>query len=153
MFTKLCFPEYDFKFKKEKEKILIFDEIRIKWIVCTPEEWVRQNLLKYLIIELNFPKNFVAIEKSIVLAGRTLRFDALIYNKEFQPFVIIECKAPNVNITQNTFDQILNYNYEVGAKYFLITNGLTLIMGKIDKNKNVVFCKEMLNYETLLIND
>ena len=149
-FPQLCFPQYDFRLKKENAAIKIFDEIRKLWIVCTPEEWVRQNLIKFLINELNFPMNFIAVEKSIEIANRTLRFDVLIYSPDYKPLMLIETKAPTVAVSQKTFDQILNYNYEIAAPYFLITNGIAFIMGKCNKEIGVEFFQETCNYEELL---
>ena len=149
-FPRLCFPLYDFRLRKENKKVKIFDEVRKLWLVCTPEEWGRQNLIKFLINELKFPQNFIAIEKSIELAGRIMRFDALVYSPSYQPLVIIETKSPTVAISQKVFDQILNYNYEIAAKYFLITNGLTFIMGKCSRINGVEFLKETVEYKELI---
>lgn len=150
-FPILCFPKYEFRFKSNNNSIFIFDDIRRKWIVCTPEEWVRQNLINFLIKELLFPKSLIAVEKSITLAGKNLRFDALVYDKKFNPLVLIECKAPSVNITQSVFDQILSYNYEINAPYFILTNGFAFIMGSCYKSKKIIFFHETKNFEELLI--
>ncbi|MDR2835452.1 MAG: type I restriction enzyme HsdR N-terminal domain-containing protein [Bacteroidales bacterium] len=149
----LCFPEYDFRLKKADEKIYIFDEIRTKWIVCTPEEWVRQNLIKFLISELKIPQTLIALEKQIILANRHLRFDAIVYDRNIKPLILIECKAPQVNIAQKVFDQIWNYNYEISAPYFIVTNGITFVMGKCDKEKGVKFFEQTKTFEEIMIND
>jgi hypothetical protein len=149
-FCKLCFPEQKFRIKKETEKFFIFDELRRKWITCTPEEWVRQNLLKYLISELKFPQNLIAVEKSLNFAGRTYRFDALVYNKDFSPLVIIECKSPFVPVDQKVFDQIWNYNYEISAPFFLVTNGISFVMGKCSMETGVLFFEKTFEYDKLI---
>ncbi|MDD3739769.1 MAG: type I restriction enzyme HsdR N-terminal domain-containing protein [Bacteroidales bacterium] len=149
-FNILGFKTYEFKLKSEAEKNLIYDEFRKTWIVCTPEEWVRQNLLKFLVSEFGFPVNLVSVEKSLSVAGRKYRFDALIYNKEFKPLMIIECKAPSVSLKQEVFDQIWNYNYKIGAPYFFITNGLTIVMGECVKNGGVKFFEKIKSFNDLI---
>lgn len=146
---KLNLPEYKFKLKKEKEAHYLFDEIRNKWMVFNPEEWVRQNLLKYLYTDLNYPKNLISIEKQIIIANRTLRFDALVYSTDFSPLVIIECKAPNIKITQETFDQILTYNYIINSPYLLVTNGLFHVFCKINSDKTISFLEKIPSYKEL----
>jgi hypothetical protein len=148
-FFKLCFPDYEFRLQKENGKISIYDELRNKWIICTPEEWVRQNLIKFLIRDFNYPQNLIALEKGLVLAGREYRFDALVYDKSFNPMVIIECKAPSIKLTQKVFDQIWHYNYEISAPYFLITNGIDLFMGKISPTNEVEMFNNLALYSEL----
>ncbi len=146
----LDFPEYQFKLKKDKTgDTHIFDKYRKKWIICNPEEWVRQNLLRYLNENLNYPENLIAIEKKLVIAKRTLRFDALIYNKDYKPLVIIECKAPNIKITQETFDQIFTYNHLIKAPYLLVTNGLFHVFCKIDDDKKFSFIEKIPDFRDI----
>lgn len=150
MFIKLNFPEFEFKTKNdEANNILIYDKFRKKWILCNSEEWVRQNLLKYLNEKLNYPLNLIAVEKSISIANRRLRFDALVYSPDFNPLVIIECKSPKIKITQDSFDQIFTYNYLTKAPYLLVTNGLFHVFCKIEKNNTFSFCEEILEYRKL----
>lgn len=148
--TNLCFPNFDFRLKKEGSKIQIFDELRKKWLVCTPEEWVRQNLIKFLIEVYSYPQNLISIEKGLKVAERSYRFDALVFDREYKPLLIIECKAPEVKLTQDVFDQIWNYNYEIGAPFFLITNGIGFIMGKFSKENGAEFFEEPASFEDLL---
>ncbi len=150
-FTRLAFPEYEFRLKKSDEKAFIFDDIRKKWVVCTPEEWVRQNLIKFLIIDLNFPINYIAVEKGLKIAGREFRFDALVYDREFKPLVVVECKAPEIALDQDVFDQVLHYNYEINAPFFLITNGFGFIMGKISSEKGVEFLEKPPMFDDLIV--
>jgi hypothetical protein len=149
-FPILCYKTYQFRFKDESGKISIFDELRRKWLVCTPEEWVRQNLVRFLIEEFGFPANLIALEKSLILAGRNYRFDALVYDRDFAPLMIIECKAPHIKLEQKVFDQIWHYNYEINAPYYLITNGLTFVMGECRKNQSPGFFKEVKSFEQLI---
>jgi hypothetical protein len=151
-FPRLCYNTYEFRFKDESGKISIFDELRKKWLVCTPEEWVRQNLIKFLISEFSFPANLVALEKSLTFAGRKYRFDALVYDRDVKPLMIIECKAPSVKLEQAVFDQIWNYNYEIDAPYYLITNGVNFVMGKCRKNEEIKFFTQVKSFNELTEN-
>lgn len=139
----LNFPEYNFSIKQQNGKLVIFDTFRKKWIVLTPEEWVRQNLLSYLSNDLKYPKGLIAIEKEIVVANRKLRFDALIYGKDYSPKMIIECKAPEIKITQEVFDQILTYNYITKAPYLLVTNGLFHVVCRVKGNSEFDFLEKI----------
>lgn len=149
-FPRLCFPPYEFRLKAEEGKTSIFDDIRRKWITCTPEEWVRQNLVRFLVQDCAFPQALVALERQVVVAERNLRFDALVYNREIKPLMIIECKAPTVKLTQKVFDQIWHYNLEIMAPYFLVTNGIDLVMGRYDREKGVEFFERVKSFEELL---
>lgn len=124
MMTLLNLPVYQFKTKQEGERTYIFDTIRKKYLVLTPEEWVRQNFIQYLINEKQFPKSLIAIEAGLKYNQLKKRLDVLVYNKEGAPHLIIECKAPEVKITQDVFDQVARYNFIFKAKYLVVTNGL-----------------------------
>ena len=146
----LCFPQYDFRMKSDAGKTLIFDEIRRRWIVCTPEEWVRQNLVRFLVQDCAYPQAFVALEKQVKVADRSLRFDALIYDREINPLMLIECKAPSVKLTQKVFDQIWHYNYEVRAPFFIVTNGIDLAMGRYDASSGVEIFDRVKAFDELV---
>ena len=120
----LNFPQYDFRFKNSQNKIAVFDEFRKKFVILTPEEWVRQHCAQYLMQEKNFPKSLISVEKQLKLGKLTKRYDVLVYDSEGQIHLIVECKAPNIKISQETFDQIARYNLSLKAKYLMITNGL-----------------------------
>ncbi len=120
----LNLPLYQFKMKKDGERIQIFDAIRKKYVVLTPEEWVRQNILQYLIQEKNFPSSLIAVEAGLKYNQLQKRADVLVYDKSGSPFLLVECKAPEVKITQDTFDQIARYNLIFKVKYLVVTNGL-----------------------------
>lgn len=117
------FPEPSFKLKKEGEKRYIFDSIRRTWILLTEEEWVRQNFVAYLIKTLGYPETLIALEKEISLNGLKKRFDILVYNREHQPWLLVECKAPTVVLTENVLQQALRYNLSVPVGFIVITNG------------------------------
>lgn len=124
MMTLLNLPVYQFKTKQEGERTYIFDAIRKKYLVLTPEEWVRQNFIQYLINEKQFPKSLIAIEAGLKYNQLQKRLDVLVYDKQGAPHLIIECKAPEVKITQDVFDQVARYNFIFKAKYLVVTNGL-----------------------------
>lgn len=132
----LNLPKYEFRIKKEGERQLIFDNIRKKFIVLTPEEWVRQNFINYLIEEKNYPATLMAIEKQIKVNQQPRRFDLLIYTKDGHPNLIAEFKAPNVKISQDTFDQAVRYNMALMVDKIVISNGMQHFACKIDYKKN-----------------
>lgn len=119
----LNLPNYTFKTKEERGKQYIFDEIRKKYLQLTPEEWVRQHFVKYLIQEKNYPASLIVLEKGLKLNELTKRADVLIY-KDSSPILLVECKAPEVKITQSTFDQIARYNLVFKVPYLIVTNGI-----------------------------
>ncbi len=102
----------------------IFDPLRKKMVALTPEEWVRQNFIRHLIVSLKYPEGLIAVEKNLVINHMKKRCDILVYNKHGHPVLLVECKAPQVQITQKTFDQIAVYNLKLNVKYLIVTNGL-----------------------------
>ena len=146
---KLNLPSYQFKIKNSENKQLIFDIIRKKYVVLTPEEWVRQNLIHYLVSEKKYPISLIAVEKQVTVNSLTKRFDILIFNSDGASDVIIECKAPSIKISQATFDQIAQYNLKLNAKYLVVSNGLTHYSCILDsKNKQYQFLKEIPKYSS-----
>ena len=133
---KLNLPDYIFRIKYEGEKQLIFDSIRKKFIVLTPEEWVRQNFVEYLKHEKKFPASLMAIEKQIMVNGKQRRFDLLIYNRKGQPQLIAEFKSPDVKITQETFNQVVRYNMALRVEKVIVSNGLQHFACKINYENN-----------------
>ncbi len=121
---KLNLPVYDFRIREQDSKRQIFDTIRKKFVALTPEEWVRQNFIRYLVEEKQYPVSLIAIEKGLLVERRTKRTDIVIYNRSGNPVVIVECKAPEVKITPDVFDQIVRYNITLNANYLIVTNGL-----------------------------
>ena len=145
---KLNLPLYEFRIKKQNNKIFIFDDIRKKHVTLTPEEWVRQNFIRFLVEEKSFPKNYIAVEHEINVNGLRKRCDGLVYNRQMQPMVILEFKAPSVNITQETFDQAAVYNSKVGAKYFILSNGMMHICCLLNENA-YVFLQEVPDFKSI----
>ncbi len=127
-------------FKTDDGKKFIRDDIRKKWLVVQPEEIVRQLTVHYLCHELGYNKNKIKIEKGLKINNQEKRCDILIYNKEFKPLVLIECKRPEVNIEDKVFDQISHYNIALRVPFLIVTNGLETYCCKIDfENKTYNF--------------
>lgn len=120
---KLNFPSYQFRFKNSENKTAVFDEIRKKFVILTPEEWVRIHTVQFLIQEKHFPKSYINVEKELKLGELVKRYDVVVHNKTGKIHLIVECKAPSVKISQHTFDQIARYNQTLDATYLMVTNG------------------------------
>jgi hypothetical protein len=133
---KLNLPEYNFRTKTEEGRTFIFDTNRKKFVVLTPEEWVRQNFIQYLKTEKKYPETLMAVEKKIMLNQTQRRFDLLVYSRNGQPHLIAEFKAPNIKITQETFDQVVRYNMVVRVERVVVSNGLQHFACEIDYAKN-----------------
>lgn len=116
------FPEHNFRIKKEKNRHTIFDEVRRRWVALTPEEWVRQNFLQYLIQVKNYPASLISVEKIIRVGDLSKRYDIVVY-KENLPWLIVECKESNTQVDVKVIEQVLRYNMALAIKYFVITNG------------------------------
>ncbi|HZF64030.1 MAG TPA: type I restriction enzyme HsdR N-terminal domain-containing protein [Chitinophagaceae bacterium] len=123
----VSYPEPAFKIKKENGKNLLFDPIRKIWVVLTDEEWVRQNFVQYLVTTLKYPSALIAIEKEITLNQLKKRFDILVYSSEHQPWMLVECKAPQVKLDDAVLEQVLRYNISVPVPYMVITNGVNTV--------------------------
>lgn len=120
---KLVFPQPAFRIKEEEGKELIFDDIRKQWVRLTPEEWVRQNFVQYLLQELQYPAAYISIEKEIKLGELKKRFDLLVFDKTHKPWLMLECKAMDVDLTQQTVEQIVRYNMSVPVSFLVVSNG------------------------------
>ena len=135
-FPELNLPVFDAKIISKGGKHLIYDEFRKKEIVLTPEEWVRQHFIHFLINHHNYSKNYIKLEKQILVNNLQKRFDGLVYDKNGKPVVLIECKAPEVKISQQTFSQIATYNMTLKVPYLIVTNGITHFICKINFENN-----------------
>ncbi|HEX5742938.1 MAG TPA: type I restriction enzyme HsdR N-terminal domain-containing protein [Flavobacteriaceae bacterium] len=143
----LNLPNYQFRIKSNENKLFIFDFIRKKEVILTPEEWVRQHFLMYLVTEKKYPASLIAVEKKLTLNTLTKRTDIVVYNNNAKPSIIVECKAPNVTITEEVFDQIARYNLKLNAQYLIVTNGLQHFFCKIDtKNETYLFLEDIPNW-------
>lgn len=117
------YPAFEFKIRKEGDITRIFCESRKVWVRLTPEEWVRQNLFQWLVQVLRYPASMIAVEKEIRLFELTKRFDILVYDKDHKPWMMVECKAQSVPLTEKTLMQVLRYNMAVPVPYIVMTNG------------------------------
>ncbi|MEG1617669.1 MAG: type I restriction enzyme HsdR N-terminal domain-containing protein [Bacteroidales bacterium] len=140
----LNLPSYEYKVIKKEEKLFIFDDRRRKYVSLTPEEWVRQNFVNFLINHKYFPAGRIGNEVTVILNGMKKRADSVVYDQLGVPFVIVEYKAPSVKITQEVFDQIVRYNMVMKVKYLIVTNGLSHYCCEIDYTKqSYIFLKEI----------
>jgi len=121
--TEVVFGQYDFRIEERERKQFIFDFVRQKFVSLTPEEWVRQHILHYLIYDKNFSKNLIAVERGIELNGLQKRFDIVVFSREGIPKMIIECKAPEEKLDEKVFEQIARYNLSLKVDYLWVTNG------------------------------
>jgi hypothetical protein len=144
---KLNFPTYSFRFKNSENKTAIFDEIRKKFILLTPEEWVRQHTVQFLLQDLKYPKSYINVEKLIKINTLNKRYDIVVFQPNGEIFLLIECKAPEVAISQQTFDQIARYNLTLKAKYLMLTNGINHYFCQMDfEHEKYIFLKELPSY-------
>lgn len=146
MKPKLNLPEFIFTTKIIEEKEYIFDIVRKKYVFLSDEEWVRQNIIHYLITYLNYPIQQLGIEKTINVFKTKKRPDIIIFGKNLSPFMIVECKKTTVEIDNSVFNQTLNYFLELKTDFFLLTNGLRHYCCKIENNKPR-FINEIPNYK------
>ena len=146
----LNLPGYSFKIKSKEQKKYIFDEIRKKFVLLTPEEWVRQNFIRYLVQEKHFSSQLMAVEMTLEYNRLSYRADAVAYNILFFLFLIVECKAPDVKLKQDHFDQIARYNMQLRVEYLIVTNGIHHYCCRIDfDNGKYAFLKDIPEFEDL----
>ena len=120
----LNFPGYHFRFKSSENKQQIFDIIRKKFVSLQPEEWVRQHVIHYLIEDKKYPMPLINVEKTLSVNGLRKRYDVVVFNTDGSILILVECKSPNVLISQVVFDQIARYNLKMQAEYLMVTNGM-----------------------------
>lgn len=145
-------PDYSdrIRLRNNNGQTQIFDPIRHRWVVLTPEEWVRQNTLLYIIDTLEVPATRIANEVGITYNGLSRRCDSIIYDEYGKPFVIVEYKRTDVTITQHTFDQIATYNLQLNVPYLIVSNGLQHILCKVDfENQKYIFAQQWPKYNEL----
>jgi type I site-specific restriction endonuclease len=151
LLPKLNLPEYSFTFRAARsgsQRTQIFDTIRKKYVALTPEEWVRQNFIQYLANEKKFPLSLMAIEMGMKYNQLQKRGDVVVYDMSGRPWLIVECKAPAVKITQEAFDQVARYNMSLKVKYVVVTNGMNHFCCEIDhEGMSYRFVKEVPEWE------
>lgn len=140
----LHFPSYSFTFKSTEKYVYIFDIIRKKYVVLTPEEWVRQHVVHYLIYTRSFRQSYINVEKMFKINNIVKRYDVVVYNPDGSIYLLVECKKPNIKLSQTVFDQIARYNLQLNAKYLMVTNGLQHIYCRLDyENQKYNFLAEV----------
>ena len=145
----LNFPEIQCRFQTNaKNTLQIFDAIRKKFVDLTPEEWVRQHLIHYLINEKKYPASALSVEKQLLLNGTKKRYDLVVYNTLLKPILIVECKAPSIALNQLTIEQVLRYNLSLNVPYILVTNGMKHIVINL-KNKEMQLEYSLPHYSDL----
>ena len=149
--TQLNLPVYPFKITERDGLHFIFDEIRKKHLVLTPEEWVRQHFIHYLIDQLHYPKGLIKVEGGLVFNTLQKRSDIVVFSRAGNPWMMIECKAPDLKLSKRTIRQASIYNHSLKAKYVVITNGMSHICCEIDWiNSNTVVLDSMPQYKANL---
>lgn len=140
----LNFPKFQFRFKSSENKLFIFDEIRKKYVMLTPEEWVRQHVVHFLMNVKKYPKSYINVEKIVRLNDMNKRYDVVVFDPKGGIFLLVECKEPQVEITQGVFDQIARYNSSLNAQLLMVTNGLNHYYCKLDyENKKYQFLADL----------
>ncbi len=147
--NKLNLPEYSFKIQQKGEGLMIFDELRKKYLVLTPEEWVRQNLIKFLVSDKGYPSGLISQEAGLKINAVQKRYDALIFDKTGVPLVLIECKAPDVTINKKVFEQILAYNRTIGAPFLLVSNGMKHYFLRRGANNQFLFEHDLPDFKAI----
>ena len=147
---RLNLPQYEIKIGEKDGKRTIFDFLRRKYVALTPEEWVRQHFTHFLVAQKGYPKGLLANEVELRVGEKRLRCDTVLYNKEGQPRMIVEYKAPTIQLQQKTFDQISVYNLLLHVDYLIVSNGLQHYCCKMDyENQRYVFVEGVPDYENL----
>lgn len=148
---RLNLPEYQFNIKNKEDALIILDPLRRRWVALTPEEWVRQNFVRFLIEDREFPPALMNNEISLSQNGIKRRCDTLVADHQGTPLVIVEYKAPTIEISQKTFDQIVRYNMVLRARFLIVSNGITHYCCKIDYESNsYTFLKDIPFYGSLV---
>ena len=147
---RLNLPQYEIKISEKDGKRMIFDFLRRKYVALTPEEWVRQHFVHFLIEHKGYPKGLIGNEIELQIGAKRLRCDSILYNKMAQPQMIIEYKAPTIPIQQKVFQQITTYNLLLKVDYLIVSNGIQHYCCKMDyDNQKCLFLKDIPKYEKL----
>ncbi|MFZ1236939.1 MAG: type I restriction enzyme HsdR N-terminal domain-containing protein [Prevotella sp.] len=147
---RLNLPAYQIKLSGTKEHPTIFDVLRRRYVALTPEEWVRQHFIHFLIEHKNYPASLLANEVQLKMADKSMRADSVLYNQLLQPRMIIEYKAPTIQISQKVFDQIMSYNILLHVDYLVVSNGLQTYCCKIDdEHEKYLFLEDIPDYQNI----
>jgi hypothetical protein len=131
----LSFPPTPLDLTRKSGKVFVKCLIRKKAILLTPEEWVRQHIIAHLIKDLNYPETLIGVEKSIQYNGLTKRWDIVVFNSDFKPHLLVECKAPSIKLNEDTLKQVLSYQNQLNCELIVISNGLETFVWKFDEKK------------------
>ena len=146
----LTLPPYQIRVKETHGRKQIFDILRRKYVALTPEEWVRQHFIHYLVEHKNYPSSLLANEVPLQIGEKRMRADSVLYDNQLHPRMIIEYKAPNITLTQKVFDQITVYNLLLHVDYLIVSNGMTTYICKMDYEKQTYkFLEAIPNYEDI----
>lgn len=147
---RLNLPSYQIKVSGTQQKPTILDILRRKYVALTPEEWVRQHFVHYLIEHKNYPASLLANEVKLQVGDKTLRADSVLYDKQLRPRMIVEYKAPTIKLTQKVFDQISVYNMMLKVDYLIISNGMESYCCKMDyENRKYTFLQDVPDYKNI----
>lgn len=147
---RLNLPSYQIKVSGTQQKPTILDILRRKYVALTPEEWVRQHFVHYLIEHKNYPASLLANEVKLQAGDKTLRADSVLYDQQLRPRMIVEYKAPNIKLTQKVFDQISIYNMMLKVDYLIVSNGMESYCCKMDyENRNYTFLQDIPDYKNI----
>jgi hypothetical protein len=135
------------KLRHEGDKTTVFDPIRRKWLVLTPEEHVRQYMIHYLKDTMQYPASLFAVEKTIKVGNMSKRFDIVVYNRDHKPWMLAECKAPEIPVTEKTLQQLLNYQKTVQCSYWLLTNGHETFCADANEVENIKWLPSLPAYQ------
>lgn len=148
---KLNLPEYSFRIRTTDGKTYIFDSLRRKFVRLTPEEWVRQNFVQFLISEKNYSASLIAVETAVNVNNNPQRADLVVFDRSGNPLLVAEFKAPEIKISQQTFDQIVRYNMQLKVRFLIVSNGLEHYCCRIDyDNFSYVFIPEIPDFSEVI---
>jgi hypothetical protein len=146
----LNLPAYDFTIRTIDGRSMIYDSIRQRYVRLTPEEWVRQHFVNYLVQERGYPQALIAIESGLTYLQMARRADLVVYDRRGAPLLVTECKAPDVHVGQDVFDQVAGYNMVTKVNYLVVTNGLVHYCCKLDRERHTYeFLEELPAYDAL----
>lgn len=138
MFPPLNLPLFEHRLREADGKLWIFDNIRKKFLVLTPEEWVRQHVVNYLVVHLSYPKSLIKVEGGLTYNQLAKRSDIVVFDREAKPWLLIECKAPTVKLNEMVIQQVVLYNSTIGAKHIAVSNGLAHVIGKMEEGVTIL---------------
>jgi hypothetical protein len=146
----LNFPDYKLRTRQQQGQLQVFDPVRKKFVALTPEEWVRQHLIQYLTLEKQVPLHMMACERGLTVNRMPRRFDLVVFGLNGNPVLIVECKAPDVELNDDVFYQIASYNLTLKVKHLLISNGMKHLFGVVDYNTGqLVYADNIFDYQQL----